>query len=313
MDLEVFDELQGRFGSNDKANASDKILLCPSVDQFDTFILVIGYALTSVGLAGNISTCASVLYFERLRRPTYILVASLSSVDICCLVIQRLARSYEDLNWTIPPEIFLSISCAFVHCSTVHVIFLSIFRLTMMKQPLKFNIRMTKMKAVLHGLVCWGIGLILGIICYVLLSQFNLINNQVGIFSFFGTFNVVLPQLSLITIHYMKVRVIRRASIDERHAAPRVRKLSNMVSIIIATNVITVLPVWIGYVTVSVVTNSYVVTKMRCYYVPLTLVLVTMHHSLNPIIFFFLSNPFRNIQCIKPSSRKAKSVYRVQQ
>ena len=313
MDLEVFDELQGGFGSNDKANTSEKILLCHSVDHYDTFILVFGYAVTFVGLAGNTATCASVLYFKKLRRPTYILVASLSSVDICCLITQRLARSYEDLNWTIPPEIFLSISCALVHCSTVHVIFLSIFRLKMMKQPLQFNIFMTKMKAVVHGLICWAAGIALGIICYFLITQSDLINNPFGMFLFFGTFNVVLPQLSLITTHYMKVRVIRRASIDERHAAPRVRKLSKMVSIIIATNVITVLPVWIVYVTVSVVTNSYVATKMRCYYVPLTLVLVTMHHSLNPIIFFFLSNPFRNIQCIKPSSRKAKSVYRVQQ
>ena len=297
MNLEFLDQLGDTFlqenntsGSN--MSCSNSVHFSKSIDSISTAVLIFGFV-------GNFTTFTFILCFPRLRKPTYGFIASLSLADVCCLAIQCIARFYYVIQFSISIELFLAITAVFAHASMTHVMALSVFRLQMIKHPLQFKQKMTSKKTVLCIISCWIVGLFIGSLVYIISTREVLQNNLTVSIIVVTIIDVVVPQLILLTVHLIKVRALRKASIDKSHMTPHIQKLSKMACLIILFNVMTILPMWIGFLAISIATKTDETRVVRCYIMQIALILIIIHHSLNPVILFFISNPFQNMMCVE--------------
>ena len=296
MNLEFLDALENILqpGNNTSGRnmCTNSVHFIKSINSISTAVLVFGFV-------GNCATFTCILCFHRLRKPTYLFIASLSVADILCLVIQCIARFYSIIPPSISIELFMAITAAFAHASMTHVIALSVFRLQMIKHPLQFQQRMTNKKTVRFIVACWIIGLFIGFLIYIIGTREAVQNNLIIFIIFLTIIDVLIPHLILLTVHLIKVRLLRKSIIDKSHMTPHIQKLSNMTCLIILINVLTILPMWIGYLGLSNATETQTTRAVRCYFMQIALILITLHHSLNPVILFFISNPFQNMTCVK--------------
>ena len=297
MNLELLDQLGKTFLQENNTSGSNTS--CSNSVHFSKSIDSISIVILAFGFVGNFATFMSIVCLRRLRKPTYVFIASLSVADVCCLVIQCIARFYFIILRTISIELFMSIMAVFAHASLTHVIALSIFRLQMIKHPLQFKQRMTNKKAVFCIIACWIVGLFIGILIYIISTREAVQYNVTFFIIVLAITDVVIPQLILLTVHLVKVQVIRKASINKSHMTPHIQKLSKMACLIILINVLTILPMWTGFLGLSIATKTDNTRVVRCYFMQIALILVILHHSLNPVILFFISNPFQNIACVE--------------
>ena len=156
MNLEVLKELGNFLQAGNTSNNSQQNTLCPSYVSFDIYIPIITNIVVAFGFVGNCITFVSILCIKDLRTPTHMFIASLSFADICCLINQRFAMSYQVLKEFISVELFLSISGAFLQTSTNHTIALSVFRLHMIRHPLQFRQKVTFKNGQLYTLAFVG-------------------------------------------------------------------------------------------------------------------------------------------------------------
>ena len=309
MDFEILEEIGFFFGSKSAFHTSNDTNKCSNSEYFNTSVNIVSLILFVIGFIGNIATFVSVLCCGTLRMPTYILIASLSVVDTCCLLIKRLGRSYNVIKEVVSFQAFLSVSSALFHASTAHVIALSVLRLYMMKNPLEFKHKMTKRGTLLHIFVCYLMGTVFGSVVYILFTQ-NGVNEKLTVLLIcLAVMEIVIPQITLLIIHLIKVRVLRNSAVSQLHVTPHIRKLSKMICIIILTNVLTIFPLWIGVVALSLVKDHDKAIIIRCYYIAASFIFIILHHSINPIIFFFVSKPYKNLTRRESLRKRAKQNY----
>ena len=264
---------------------------------FDIYIPIITNIVVAFGFVGNCITFVSIMCIKDLRTPTHMFIASLSFADMCCLINQRFAMSYQVLKKFISFELFLSISGAFLQTSTNHTIALSVFRLQMMIHPLQFRQKITFKRTTLYIGLCWLVGTFVGVIIYFTTLQKQLRQKATRIVAVLSVFYVIIPQLILLAIHVWKIRVLRTTAIASRQVTTYIQRLSRMICVIVTLNVATLLPIWIGYLSLSIVTDIHNTQEMLCYDIPVTFILLVFHHSLNPVLFFLMSKPFTASNC----------------
>ena len=309
MDFEILEEIGFFFGSKSAFHTSNDTIKCSNSDYFYTSVNIVSLILFVIGFIGNIATFVSVLCCGTLRNPTYILISSLSVADTCCLLMKRLARSYNVIKEVVSFQAFLSVAIALFHVSTAHVIALNVLRLYMMKNPLEFMQKMTKKKTLLYIFACYLVGIVFGSVVYILFTQRGVKQKLTEILVSLAVMEIVIPQITLLIIHLIKVRVLRNSAVSQCYMMPHIRKLSKMTCIIILTNVLTILPLWIGVVALSLVKDHYKAIIIRCYYIAASFIFIILHHSINPIIFFFVSKPYKNLTCRESLRKRAKQSY----
>ena len=297
MEIEILEELGLFLGSESVFDTSNETDKCSNSDYFYTSVNIINIILFVMGFIGNTATIVSVLCCRTLRKPTYILVASLSVADLCCLLFNRLGRSYDVVKDFLPFEVYISVGMTLYYVSTAHVIALSVFRLQMMKNPLEFEHSLSKRRILIYITVCYLVGIVFGSIEYIIFTQDSVKHNLTGILVCLAVMETVIPQVTLLTIHLIKVGVLRNSALSNFHVTPHIRTLSKMTCIIILTNVVTILPLWIGVITLRLVKDQDKVSIISCYYITAAVIFIILHHSINPVIFFFVSKPYQKLTC----------------
>ena len=308
MDFEILEQFGFFFGADSAFDTSNGTNKCSNSDYFNTSVNIISIFLFVVSFIGNIATCFSVFCCGKLRKPTYILIASMSVADTCCLLMQRLGRSYYIVKHVLSFQAFLFVASAPFHVSTAHVIALSVLRLYMMKNPLEFMHKMTKKKTLLYIFACYLVGIVFGSVVYILFTQRGVKQKLTEILVSLAVMEIVIPQITLLTIHLIKVRVLLNSAVSQCYVMPHIRKLSKMTCIIILTNVLTILPLWIGVVALSLVKDHDKAIFVRCYYIATAFSFIILHHSINPIIFFFVSKPWKNFTCRESLRKRDKRI-----
>ena len=278
-------------------------------EYFSSAVFVTSLIIIVFGLIGNTVTVLSVSCIKDLRKPTYLIIASLACADTLCLIIQRIAKSFDTVRYAIPFDVFMAISAALTGASTHHVIGLSIFRLRILKHPMRFRQHMTRKRTAKYISCCWILGVVIGTGAFGLSYMEKHKALQTAVIIFLFVLDVVVYQLILLIIHILKIVELKRSTVYQERISPHIKKLSNMMCCIILVNIISNLPMWTTFSLLTMFHEAYELTLIRCYILPISFLLLVARHSLNPVIFFFMSKPYTDIMncCLKlASSNKAR-------
>ena len=303
MNFDILDAFAKFFTSysDDHGNVSLNVstginLSCEDV-EIQRVVWVISHIIFGLGFIVNCIAVFTIVQCKTLRKPTYILIASLACADILCLIVEKCGL--HTIQWHIPFDVFQSIAGGAMGASTHHVIGLSLFRLQIMKDPLQFGQLMTAKRTAKYIACCWAMGIFIGIGAYVLSYIHTEENLEIIIMVFLFVMDVAVPQALLLSVHIMKIRALRRSTVYQEHVTPYIHALSKMTCCIIIVNILTSLPIWVAVLLLNVLAEPQSLSVCVYYILPISLLFLTVSHSTNPVIFFFMSKPFKESKCFR--------------
>ena len=257
----------------------------------------------TVGIIANAIVIFRVARDRKLRNATFVCIAACAFADMCFLIVD-LAVSYEAVILTITcnyPSRLRKISHRAMRIvawftANGHVALLAVVRFVILVYPLKANVYLSPLRVLLLSGLLWVLA------C--------LISAAMGLFSFITgsspgasyQFHLILwttvyltPVLTTATLHLVKVYKMRQPTTvtTNEDAKRRVQAMSKMVLLVIFIAAVLPFPMVLNRILRSIWNEIYGSTTVSLQVEYIAHLLVLLNHSINPVMYAFVSKPFR--------------------
>ena len=257
----------------------------------------------TVGIIANAVVVLRVARDRKLRNPTFVSIAACAAADMCLLILD-FAVSYE--------AVILAITCTYpsrlrnkiYRAATVvarfsaygHLTLLAIVRYVILVYPIKAKIYLTTRRVFLFSGLIWALGVLSSTSTGIISFIFNIPrrNSQEHQLAFWTTMYLA-PVTTTVTLHLVKIYKIGRATTvtTNEQATRRVKAMSRMVLVVIF--VATVLPFlfFLDRLLQTFGDDIYGSSAVSIHIGYISRLLVLSNHSINPVMYGFVSNAFR--------------------
>ena len=256
----------------------------------------------TVGIIANAIVVFRVARDRKLRNTTFVSIAACAAADMCFL-IAVLVLSFETVIFTVtcdypskfdhnayrPMKAFTLLS------ANGHVTLLAIVRYVILTYPLRANVMLSTRKVLLFSALIWA----LSFLCIVTMAAVVFI---VGIqkrlsYQFQLTLWVTVyltPVATTVTLHLVKIYKIRQANIvTTNQQARRFKVMSRMVLVVIFIATVLPFPIVLDRFLCSLGLEVYGSSAISLHVKYIADLLILLNHSINPVMYAFLSSAFR--------------------
>ena len=264
------------------------------------------YCVFTVGIIANAIVLFRVALDRKLRKVTFVSIASCAFADMCFLVIS-LAVSFEAVIWTTTCNYYTSVSVHNVYkvmkivsyfSANGHVALLAIVRYVFLTFPLKASIYLrTRRVLLLSGLV-WALGFLFIITMTLISITAGIERRRSEYFQIIlWTAIYLIPVIVTASLHIVKIYKLKHMSFvnPSEQMKGRIKKMSKMVAVVIVCATVMPLPFVLNRLLQSVELELHVYgsTAVALHAGYIVQIFMLLNHSVNPVIYAFVSDAFR--------------------
>ena len=258
----------------------------------------------TLGVIANAIVVFCVARDRKLRNATFVAIAACAAADMCFLIVE-LVWSYHAVILTItynyPSRVrqnktYLAMKVVSWFTANGHVTLLAVVRYVLLTYPLKAMVYITTRRVLLLSALVWT----LASLSSFALGLFDLIIDFPKRAS--HEFHLVLwttvyltPVTTTAVLHLVKIVKIRQITTvsTNEQAKLRVQAMSRMVLLVIFIAAVLPFPFVLDGFMRSFGINIYKSPAIALHIRPISRLLVLLNHSINPVVYAFVSNVFR--------------------
>ena len=257
-----------------------------------------------LGIIANIIVIIRVIKDRKLRSNTFVGIACLAFADSAFLLL-NLTLTYElvirRVTCTLPSQIRGHVFAFFMgvtwFSANGHVALMAILRYIILVYPIKSQAYLTLKRIILMSVSVWVLGFIIRGI-FTLIIRLTNTRPRKSVLIFLGLWIIIyfLPLLVTITLHIMKVKLVKKTSHHSDNALVRksVARMSKIIVVIIVCATLLPLPRMIFGIIDVVDEVKYPSRSVKSYFRSIAHLLFLVNNCINPCIYAFMSKPFRN-------------------
>ena len=257
----------------------------------------------TVGIIANAIVVVCVTRDKKLRNVTFVAIAACAAADTFFLIVD-LVVSYRtvistmicDYTKSSSQRIYRSITVVAWFTANGHVTLLAVVRYVILVYPLKARVYLsTRRVLVLSGLV-WALALVISVSPAILGFFIEITRRKSQEFQLAIWTTVYLtPVTTTVVLHLAKIFKIRQTTTmsTNEQANLRVQAMSRMVLLVIFIATVLPLPHVLHRFLQSFEGTIYVSSTISLHVGYISRILVLLNHSVNPVMYAFVSSPFR--------------------
>ena len=257
-----------------------------------------------VGVLANAIVIARVVMDKQLRNSTFVAIAALAFADMFFLSVNIIV-SYETVILTVtcdyPAQIigtpYYIIKSITWFGANGHVALLAILRYVSLNYPLKANAYLTTKRVLVFSAIVWVLGAILmiSLTCVIIFTDMVAGLSQEFLLALW-TIVYLMPLIITATLHVVKVYRVRRSTRNTATDSTKkyLRIMSKMVILVIVCAAILPFPRLLDKILRTYDRNIYGSKELKNHIGGISNVLFLVNHCINPVIYGFVSKPFRN-------------------
>ena len=257
----------------------------------------------TLGVIANAIVLLRVFQDKHLQNPTFVSIAACAFADLCFLVV-NLSVSFDAVILTVtcdyPSKVYgnthrIVKSIAWFSANG-HVALLAILRYICLTFPLKANILLSTRRVVLLSGLVWLLGiLVMGVLSVVIFFTDFTAGTSQEFQVVFWTTTYLMPLVTTVTLHVVKMYKVKKMTSETatENTKKLLQTMSRMVIIVVCLATVMPFPYIVDRVLRTIDPDIYKTREMSLHAKGVANALVLLNNSINPIMYAFVSEPFR--------------------
>lgn len=255
-----------------------------------------------IGIIANIIVIIRVIRDRKLHDPTFVAIAALAVADMLFLAL-NLTTAIERviLAITCTPPILISkpyyvLKSIFWIGANSHVALLAVLRYMTLAYPLRSNAYLSPKKVIVFSVCVWILGIVLMGTLSLLINIGLILPGRSEEFVIIQWITVyLLPLIVTTVLHILKICLVKRSTKQTATKATRksIERMSKIVIVVIVMGALLPLPRLISKCLKIAGPNAYPSREFRTHVEGVSQLLFLINNFINPFIYGFLSQKFR--------------------